>query len=148
MTMPVDDLDSIMAVMEGAFDPAFGEAWTRRQVEDALILGNCHYVLAIEDSTCAGFSLSRTGYDEEELLLLAVLPAFRRRGIGRRLLDDLAQAAARRGAVRLLLEMRRDNPAEQLYRQFGFVPIGERKNYYRLANGERHDAVTFAIDIA
>ena len=41
-----DDLDRIMAVMEAAFDPAFGEAWTRRQVGDARVLPNTHYLLA------------------------------------------------------------------------------------------------------
>jgi len=142
-----DHLDQIMAVMQGAFDPAFGEAWSRRQVDDALVLGNCHYALAMDQDRCAGFTLSRTGVDEEELLLLAVLPAYRRRGIGRQLLVDLARAAARRGALRLLLEMRRDNPAGELYSQFGFYPIGERKSYYRLSNGERSDAVTLACDL-
>ena len=34
-----------MAVMNAAFDPAFGEAWNRRQVEDALLLGQSHYAL-------------------------------------------------------------------------------------------------------
>lgn len=146
--MPGDHLDHIMAVMEAAFDPAFGEAWTRRQVEDALVVGNCHYALAMDRGQCAGFTLSRLAFDEEELLLLAVLPQWRRRGIGRQLLEDLALAAAARGARRLLLEMRRDNPAGHLYRQFGFHPVGERKNYYKLANGDRSDAVTFAYSIS
>ena len=42
---PADDLDRIMAVMAAAFPPEFGDAWTRRQVEDALLLGGCHYAL-------------------------------------------------------------------------------------------------------
>ena len=39
VTPPGDDLDAIMAVMAAAFDPAFGEAWSRRQVGDALVAG-------------------------------------------------------------------------------------------------------------
>ena len=148
MTVPGDDIDRIMAVMQAAFDPLFGEAWTRRQVEDALLVGNCHYGLAMAEGTCAGFYMSRIGVDEEELLLIAVDPRFRRRGIAARLLVDLAGAARERGAQRLLLEMRRDNPAAELYRQFGFVPIGERKNYYRRADGTRADAITFACELA
>lgn len=153
MTDPSDDLDRIMAVMRTAFDPAYGEAWTRRQVEDSLLIGNCHYCLIGGDGTepqpgepAAGFYLSRTGYDEEELLLLAVVPEHRRRGLGQRLLERFSATAWRRGAVRLVLEMRRHNPAEALYRQFGFVPVGERRDYYRLADGARVDAVTFAIE--
>ncbi|QDK33284.1 MULTISPECIES: GNAT family N-acetyltransferase [Sphingomonadaceae] len=150
----IDDLDRIMSVMETAFDPNWGEAWNRRQVDDALLLGNCHYYLISPDGTpvtgdeeAAGFSLSRTGYEEEELLLLGVKPQFRRLGLGRAILDALRLAAARRGARRLLLEMRRGNPAQSLYCNFGFYSIGERKDYYRTQNGERIDALTFACDI-
>jgi ribosomal-protein-alanine N-acetyltransferase len=149
-----DDLDRIMAVMARAFDPAWGEAWNRRQVDDALTLGNCHYFLISAqgkpvgpEEEAAGFSLSRTGYEEEELLLLAVMPEYRRLGLGRSLLDALKQSASQRGAKRLLLEMRRGNPAGRLYSSTGFYQIGERKDYYRLLHGERLDALTFACDI-
>ncbi len=149
-----DDIDRLMAVMEAAFDPQYGEAWTRRQVEDALVLGNCSYEL-IDDGgsppesgrAAAGFFLCRHGYGEEELLLFAVDPKHRRKGLGARMLFNLASAAKSRGAERLLLEMRRGNPAERLYRAFGFQPIGERPNYYRTRSGERIDAITFAYMI-
>jgi ribosomal-protein-alanine N-acetyltransferase len=154
MMPPADDLDRLMAVMAAAFDPAFGEAWTRRQVEDALLIGNCHYALIdpaggepAPGAAAAGFFLSRSGFDEEELLLFAVDPAWRRRGLGRALLRRLAEAARERGAQRLLLEMRRGNPAEALYLEFGFRPIGERPNYYRTPDGQTIDAITFAWDM-
>jgi ribosomal-protein-alanine N-acetyltransferase len=145
-----DDLDRIMAVMQAAFDPLYGEAWTRRQVEDALVFSHTHYLLAgIDgedpgDDAAVGFSLSRHGFEEEELLLFAVMPEHRGNGVGSRLLTRFAEAAARRGAKQLLLEMRRGNPAERLYRGFGFVQIGERPKYYRQGNGEQTDALTFA----
>jgi [ribosomal protein S18]-alanine N-acetyltransferase len=148
-----DDLDQIMAVMESAFDPAFGEAWNRRQLEDALLIGNCHYLLITADGeapgpgvAAAGFSLSRHGFEEEELLLFAVAPAHRKLGLGQRLLSRFAQAAQARGALRLLLEMREDNPAGRLYRHFGFAEIGRRPGYYRTPGGLRLDAITFACD--
>lgn len=147
MNPPGDHLDQIMTVMQSAFDPVFGEAWTRRQVEDSLLVGNCHYELALANEGCAGFYLARTGYEEVELLLLAVAPEHRRRGIARHLLAELAQSARQRGATRLLLEMRRDNPAGHLYRDFGFNPIGERKDYYKLADGTRADAITLALQL-
>ena len=150
----IDDLDRIMAVMQAAFDPAFGEAWTRRQVEDSLLLGNCHYLLIAADGAepspgedAAGFALSRHGFEEEELLLFAVRPEHRGRGIGRALLARFADSARKRGAARLLLEMRRGNTAEYLYRSFGFEPIGLRPDYYRQADGSRVDAITFAMNL-
>ncbi|MFM5907218.1 MAG: GNAT family N-acetyltransferase [Novosphingobium sp.] len=146
-----DDLDRIMAVMQAAFDPLYGEAWTRRQVEDALLIGNCHYLLAGEDGEDPrdggpnlGFALSRPGFEEEELLLFAVDPAHRGKGVGSRLLARFGRAAKARGAQQLLLEMRRGNPAERLYRAYGFAPIGERPKYYRQSDGVRTDAITFS----
>lgn len=147
-----DDVDRIMAIMDAAFDPAFGEAWNRRQVEDALLFGNCHYLFVGADGgdgttgPAAGFSLSRTGFGEEELLLFAIAPEYRMKGHGRTLLQYFAKAAKSRGVERLLLEMRRGNPAEHLYRSFGFMPIGERPNYYSTPDGNRIDAITFAYE--
>lgn len=147
MMAPADDIDRIMAVMQAAFDPAYGEAWSRRQVEDALLVGNCHYRIAEVLEEPAGFTLSRYGFEEEELLLIAVSPEFRRRGIGETLLRDCKADAKLRGARQLLLEMRSDNLAVHLYRQSGFVEIGARKNYYRTPSGVRLDAITFACPL-
>ena len=147
-----DDLDRIMAVMETAFDPAFGEAWTRRQVSDSLILPNSHYLLAGiaghppgDGEPAAGFALSRCVADEEELLLIAVDPRHRGRGIGATLLERFIAAARARGAVRLFLEMRYGNRADSLYRRHGFAPVGRRRAYYRRGTSAPLDAITFAL---
>lgn len=149
-------VDQIMVVMEAAFDPAYGEAWNRRQVGDALALPSTHALVVDEagtpigegpDHAPAGFVLTRHVLDEEELLLIAVVPAARRRGVGAALIRHLFVAARARGVNRIFLEMRRGNPAIRLYRSFGFEPIGERRNYYRMANGERIDAITFSKTI-
>ncbi|WFL76572.1 GNAT family N-acetyltransferase [Altererythrobacter arenosus] len=150
-----DPIDQIMAVMEAAFDPAWGEAWNRRQVSDALIMPHTFAILVdAEGQTCedcsrdaAGFVLTRHAPGEEELLLIAVTPEQRGRGLGRKLLSHLARDARERGAERIFLEMRSNNPAERLYRDFGFEPIGRRPNYYLLADGNRMDAITFGLSI-
>jgi len=150
----MDDLDRIMAVMNAAFDPEYGEAWTRRQVEDALTLPGTHYLLAAADADqpapgkpAAGFALSRLVMDEEELLLLAVHPDYRRAGLGSHLLTRFIDAAAARGARRVFLEMRDGNLAEMLYRKHGFSRVGLRKNYYQRGSGPPRDAITFALDL-
>ncbi|MBD2841368.1 GNAT family N-acetyltransferase [Erythrobacter rubeus] len=149
-------VDQIMAVMEAAFDPAFGEAWNRRQISDALAMPSTHALVvdskgriidAPQQCEPAGFVLTRHAAGEEELLLIAVVPEYRKRGLGKLLIDHLFAAAKARGTARIFLEMRRGNPAVQLYRNAGFEPIGERPNYYRLANGSRVDAITFGCSI-
>ena len=146
-----DDLDRIMEVMQAAFDPAFGEAWTRRQVSDSLLMPNTHYLLAAADGRApregepaAGFTLSRGAADEEELLLIAVHPDHRGKGIGGALLERFVATARARGARRLFLEMREGNRAESLYRRHGFESVGRRRHYYRRASDHPLDAITFA----
>ena len=140
-----------MRVMETAFDPVFGEAWNRRQISDALVLPSTHALLvdgsgALTDGSerePAGFVLSRHAADEEELLLIAVMPQYRARGLGQALIDALFEAAASRGVANVFLEMRRGNPAVHLYHKVGFEPFGERPNYYKTTDGTRIDAITF-----
>lgn len=146
-----DDLDRIMAVMTAAFDPAFGEAWTRRQVSDALVVPTTHYLLAGgngrapgPDEPAVGFLLSRGAAGDEELLLIAVHPDHRGKGIGRMLMERFIAAASARGMDRLFLEMREGNPADRLYRALGFEPVGRRKQYYRAARNGPLDAITYA----
>ena len=147
----LDDIDRIMGVMGAAFDPAYGEAWNRRQVADALTLPNTYYLLADangntppDEQPAAGFVMSRGAADEEELLLIAVDPAHRGRGVGTALLHRFIAAAEARGATRLFLEMRDGNPADSLYRRAGFEPVGRRRNYYRAAAKGPLDAITYA----
>lgn len=149
-----DDLDQLMAVMEASFDPHFREAWTRRQVEESLTLPSTYMLLVnaagkniAEGESAAGFVLARQAADEVELLLIAVLPAHRGKGLGRCLLAQFIESARARSAAKVFLEMRSNNPAERLYRAAGFEQIGQRKDYYRTLTGATIDALTFARQV-
>ena len=140
------DLDSVTAVMNAAFDDRFGEAWTRSQCAGILPMPGVELVLARDgDGGLAGFSLSRTVADEAELLLLAVAPDHRRRGIGRMLLDHFMDRSRDSGASRVHLEVREGNPAVIMYRQAGFVFAGRRPKYYRGRFGGDFDALTLSL---
>ena len=152
--------DQIMSVMQVAFDPAFGEAWNRRQISEALALPHTRALLIDQNgkllnpdqNSCdaqvtAGFALTRHAADEEELLLIAVRPEFRTSGLGSKLISFLIEDARKRHIKKIFLEMRRGNPAVFLYGKAGFKPIGERPQYYRLANGTKLDAITFAREV-
>ena len=154
MTVPATDIDKLMEVMEQAFDPHFREAWTRRQVEDSLLLPSTYMLLANSDGepckhaeVASGFVLARQAADEVELLLIAVNPEARGKGVGTRLLDRFFESARHRGAAKVFLEMRAGNPAETLYRKAGFEQIGIRRDYYRTVIGTSLDALTFGKNL-
>lgn len=143
------DLQEVMEVMEAAFGDTYGEGWTRSQIAGILPMAGVSLVLArgVGDQRCAGFSLSRAVADEAELLLIAVLPGQRRRGIARMLLGEFMRGSRGQGLRRVHLEVRYGNPATELYREAGFAPVGRRRNYYQGADRRRHDAITFARDV-
>jgi ribosomal-protein-alanine N-acetyltransferase len=90
-----------------------------------------------------GFALASGAADERELLSIGVLPAYRRSGIGRRLVESVIAESIARGAKRLFLEVAEDNAeAQRLYRMLGFVAVGRRPGYYRRKSGPAVAALT------
>jgi ribosomal-protein-alanine N-acetyltransferase len=142
------DLDAVMSVMSSAFDPGFGEAWTRSQCGGILPLSGVLLMLARDDrGAVRGFSLLRTVADEAELLLLAVDPGSQRRGVGASLLDHFIEHGRRSGVRRLHLEVRDGNPAVAMYQAFGFKAEGRRHKYYSGQDGSQYDALTMAREL-
>jgi [ribosomal protein S18]-alanine N-acetyltransferase len=143
------DLDEVMTIMAAAFGNRYGEAWTRSQCAGILPMTGVALRIARDSvsGNAVGFSLSRSVAGESELLLLAVLPARHREGIGTRLLDDFIEQAEVDGVSRVHLEVRDGNPATAMYRVAGFVRVGRRRNYYHGADGLRFDALTYAREL-
>jgi len=138
------DLPAVMAIMESAFEPRFGEAWTLSQCAGLLPMPGVWLTLARADGDLAGFSLARIVADEAELLLLAVRPGAQRGGIGKHLLQAFEKAAFDRGARRLHLEVRDGNGALNLYRRSGFTLVGRRRRYYNGGDGRLYDALSLS----
>jgi ribosomal-protein-alanine N-acetyltransferase len=77
------------------------------------------------------YCMLRVVADEAQIHNLAVAPAHRRLGLGRRILRLALSLAARRGARTAHLEVRQSNRAAiQLYRGLGFRTTGLRRDYY------------------
>lgn len=143
----IDGLDPVMAIMTAAFDPGYGEAWTEPQLLSMLALPGTWLSLARIDDRPAGFALTRLIADEAELLLLAVSPDFRRRGVASALIDHTREMLRLRDGFRLHLEVRQNNPAIELYKKAGFDAIGRRPGYYRGIDGQLYDALTLSCTI-
>ena len=130
-------LREVMPIEQGAYP----KPWSRSVFESELRQvdsGSRYYVVARDRSRrrrvvgYAGlwFVPERDG-DQAHVTNLVVAPDSRRLGVASRLMATLASTAIERGCAAWTLEVRASNTAAQeLYRQFGFVPAGMRKRYY------------------
>ena len=121
--------------------------WSLRLFMSELALRTTRaYTVATAGGGVVGYSGLMVTGEDAHVTTLAVDPQWHRRGIGSRLLLDMAKTAVERGARHLTLEVRMTNePAQGLYRKFGFVPAGVRKNYYVETNEDA--LVMWANDI-
>ncbi len=96
-----------------------------------------------------GFVISRKAADEAEILSIVVAPSRRRDGLGRALLAAHLARLAGEGVLQVFLEVEEGNqPAERLYRHFGFREVGRRKGYYPKPDGTRASAIAMRLDLA
>ncbi|MDD6070924.1 MAG: ribosomal protein S18-alanine N-acetyltransferase [Clostridiales bacterium] len=117
------------------------EHWSLQGVKDVLRYDNNIFIVARlkNSATVVGFAGIMMIVDEAELLNIAVLSEYRKKGIGQMLLNYMFQEADRHNAVRMLLEVRRSNKtARQLYERNGFTAFAERKGYY---SNPKEDAI-------
>jgi ribosomal protein S18 acetylase RimI-like enzyme len=76
----------------------------------------------------AGRLYVHRGEEDIRIMDIAVAPAFRGRGIGTALIEELmAEAASSGRSVSIHVELQ--NPARALYERLGFVPAGEHGVY-------------------
>ena len=114
----------------------------------------CFLVARLPDVRVAGFlvvnggALARTRHVGRIELMIGA--AYRRRGVGRALLDTAVGWASRTGVVsKLSLVVLADNaPAIALYRAVGFVEEGRRTGEYREEDGTLRDDLLMARQVA
>jgi [ribosomal protein S18]-alanine N-acetyltransferase len=93
------------------------------------------YLVALSDDEVVGYAGLMVTPDGGHVTTIAVDPSVQRRAVGTRLLLALTREAVGRGVDAMTLEVRLGNhSAQALYRTFGYVPVGVRKNYYPETN--------------
>ena len=100
-------------------------------------------VVARAAGSVVGFAVMEFGFDARRahLILLAVEPMYRRRGLGAALYHWLEKLACLGGIARIRLELRADNEeARTFYERLGFRATELRRGYY----DGRQDAINMA----
>ena len=107
-------------------------AWSESQIASLPPEAVYLTALASESGALCGIGCLYCVAGEAELQNLAVLPAYRRRGVAQALLTALFAEARKRNCESVFLEVAAGNEAAQtLYRKNGFVPVGRRPGFYR-----------------
>jgi len=109
------------------FSAAAGEALLRRMLRD----GRHVFLLEEEGGLLRGWVWYEFVLDEGYAGDVAVLPPFRKQGLGEALVRAMLSDAQSRGLSFLTLEVRAGNgEARRLYERCGFQTAGLRRNYY------------------
>lgn len=103
----------------------------RSRETTVLIAGERKTYVALERPVPVAFAIMDFGDERAHLVLLAVRPSHRRRGIGRLMLDWLLESARAAGMASVHLELRADNQAaRRFYRALGFSETVLVPRYY------------------
>lgn len=140
--MMEQDIDYVMEVDVASFS----EPWTYEiYIQELKKNNHAHYFVIEGNGAIIGYVGLWIVEDDAQITNIALLPAYRGYKIGEKLFGFAMSYAMQNGARRLSLEVRVSNiVAQKLYRKFGLVPGGLRKNYYP-DNGE--DALVMWVNL-
>lgn len=110
------------------YSASYGESpWTENTIITDLTQDNRLFISAYSDKQLVGFLSAIVIFPEAEITNIAVLPNFRRQGIGKQLLQRLQKQVET-----IFLEVRMGNSkAKKLYLELGFYEMSCRKDYYQ-----------------
>ena len=125
--LAVADVEAVRRIEEAVF----AMPWKPNDFLTMIEADYAHYFVAEEDGEIAGYCGVRNMAGEGEISNVAVAEKFRRRGIGRKLMEYMLKEAPSFGIGDLTLEVRVSNaPAISLYESLGFHKEGVRPGFY------------------
>lgn len=109
----------------------FSHPWSLKSLEEELNNETSLFFTATENDAVVGYIGMSVVVDEGYIFNIAVDKEYRKKGIGSALVETLVTYAKKNNLCFLTLEVRESNEnARSLYEKFGFIKVGERKNYY------------------
>ncbi len=126
------DAQDISRISRDQIETGLGWSWTPARVLRQISDRETVVLVARDSGRLVGFAIMSFGDEEGHLSLLAVLPSYRRRGLGRQMIQWLAKSASTAGLLRMHLEVRAANrTAAAFYQSLGFRETSRIPGYYR-----------------
>jgi len=121
------DIDKVLTVEEQSFTVPWSRAGFVGEMRNEL----AYYLVMIDEDKIIGYAGMWIIVDEAHVTNVAILPKYRGKQLGEKLMSALIEHAKARGALSMTLEVRESNTVAQgLYSKFGFISRGIRRNYY------------------
>ena len=121
------DVDDVITVENACFR----HPWSKESMMKELDNPAARFLMMKEDGRIIAYAGVWFILDEGHIANIAVMPEYRGKGNGRRIVEALIRLAADSGMSFLTLECRRSNTvAQNLYHSLGFKDVGFRKRYY------------------
>lgn len=125
--MTLDDLDSISSVLKSDFD----NFWNYNILKSELENPNSLYFVCKKSGEIIGFAGITTILDTAELNNIVIKKSFRGKHFSSLLLKKIINECINKNCKKINLEVSASNKiAISLYKKYGFVQVGLRKNYY------------------
>lgn len=125
--MTIEHLDDVCKIEK----ECFAHPWSRESLESLLSNDTSLFFSATENGGVIGYIGMSAVIDEGYIFNVAVSENYRRQGVGSALINELITYAKKNNFCFLTLEVRESNRnARSLYSKFGFIKVGERKDYY------------------
>ena len=129
--MTLQDLESLSPILETEFD----NFWTTNTLKSEIENPDSIVIIAKNNAEILGFAGLWKAVDVMHIMDIVVAKKHRRKHIGKTMLEKLIELCIQNNIYELTLEVRQDNtPAINLYTNYNFKKIGERKNYYGANN--------------
>ncbi len=154
MTLKYETIDhtndaflEILEVLHKAIFTPEGEApWSAENFKNLLDNPVCDCWLFYSGYDPVGLILFTSIVGEIEIITLGVSPTCQGEGLATEMLSQLMKFSKGSSIDNIHLEVRADNAAAiKLYKNAGFHIIGDRPNYYKLANKSMVDALLFTF---
>lgn len=139
--MAMEDLEQVIAIDQ----VSFSLPWPSRTFQYELTDNPASRCWVAElDGRVAAMLVGWLIVDELHIATIATHPDLRGQGIGKAILLHALRSARDEGALKSFLEVRASNvTAQKMYKSFGYVEDGRRKEYYK-DNAE--DAILMSLN--
>jgi ribosomal-protein-alanine N-acetyltransferase len=125
------DAARIAAMSRDLVEAGLEWRWRNVRVLKQILHPEVNVLAARGNGSLIGFAIMHYHSETAHLLLLAVNPAYRRRGIGRRMVEWLEKAARVAGIAQVQLEVRaRNQVSRQFYQVLGYQETQIMPHYY------------------